>query len=388
MPEQSYVPIDGARHDVAPARLAVAVFFVSNGFLTGSFIPHIPLIMARLDLSAAVLGGALFVMAVGAVLAMPLAGALIARRGSAPVAIVAAVCLCLVIPLLAISPSLATLMGALFLYGATTGSMDVAMNAHGVGVEERLGRPVMSSFHGWWSAGGFLGALVAWVVLPHFGGVVHLTGAAVLVLGAIMFWAARRLLPSSIDRGGKHRALAMPHGLAWRLGILAFIALLGEGAILDWSAVLLDQRYALKEGSAGIGFAAFAATMAAGRFAGDSLRARIGDAALIRASAALASLGLCLALLPVTLPVSLVGFALTGIALSNVAPILFGAAGRIPGQSPGAGMAAVVTLGYSGFLVGPPLIGSIAELTSLPLSLALVVGAFLVLLPGASWLKR
>lgn len=368
---------------VARARWALAFVFLINGSVIGSWAPHIPLIKERLALDPALLGTALLGMAVGGLLAMPLTGGLVARFGSAAVTR-AALLLCapaLLLPVLA--PSLPALMLALMLFGATHGVVDVAMNAHGVAVERRLGRPVMSSYHGMFSLGGLLGAGLGGLVLGMTTPSAH---ALLVALGctAASLAVLPGLLPSSIDVGASGPAFVRPRRGTLGLGALAFLALMGEGAILEWSGVFLREDLATSPSFAALGFAAFSAAMAIGRFSGDALRARVGAVRLSRASGVLAAGGLATGLALGSPWAALAGFACAGLGLANLVPILFGAAGRLPGEAPATSIAAVATLGYTGFLAGPPLMGFVAQLAGLTASMAVIALACGVLALGAS----
>jgi MFS family permease len=360
------------------ARWAVAFIFLANGMIIGTWAAHIPLVAARLDISHGVLGVALLAMALGALVAMPLGGAAIARLGSAAVTRAAALALfaTFLLPLIAPHPGL--LIAALLVFGAANGLLDVAMNAHGVLVEHRLGRPVMSSFHGMWSLGGLIGAGAAAVLLPLMPALAE--GVLVTAVAAAMGIAALlQLLPTATDVHSGEGAFAWPSRATLALGVLCFLAMSTEGAVLDWSALHLKESLTLGPGLAATGFAAFSASMAAGRFAGDWIRGHIGAVALVRWSALLGAVGLAVALVAPVAVLAIAGFAAVGFGMSNLVPIFFGAAGRIPGQASGTGIAAVATMGYTGFLAGPPVIGFVADVTSLAVALGLIVLACLAI---------
>lgn len=356
------------------ARLAIGVVFLVNGAVFGSWAPHIPLVQERLGLGPALLGTALLAAAVGALLAMLGAGALIARFGSAPVTRVAGLLLCMALPLVALAPSLAALVAALFVLGAANGVMDVAMNAHGVAVETRLQQPIMSSLHGMFSLGGLLGAGAGALLLGLLPPAGHVVLAAVVLIATALA-AMRYLLPGRVDVGDAGPHFVLPTRAALGLGALAFLVLMTEGAVLDWSAAWLRGDLGASPSVAATAFAAFSAAMAAGRFSGDWLRRHWGATVLVRASAGMAAAGIALALLLATPLAAVIGFAAAGLGLSNTVPVLFGAAGRLPGQQPGAAIAATASIGYVGFLVGPPLIGFAAQATTLGTALSLLVAA-------------
>jgi fucose permease len=271
------------------------------------------------------------------------------------------------------TPSAGLLFVALLIVGAANGAMDVSMNAHGIAVEQALRRPVMSSYHAMYSLGGFTGALGGAALLratPY-----PLVEAAVvgLGLGAFSFVPLRFLLASAADQGGPgHPHFALPKGLAVVLGLLCFLVMMAEGSMLDWTAVYLHRVLNADASRAAFGFSAFSVTMASGRFAGDWLRQKFGAAALVSWTAALAAGGLVLAVAAPAASFAVLGFGLCGLGLSNAVPVLFSAGGNLPGESAGSGVAAVATLGYAGFLFGPPVIGFSAQLVSLRFGLGLV----------------
>jgi hypothetical protein len=224
---------------------------------------------------------------------------------------------------------------------------------------------------------------VAAVLLP----VVPALGAGLVVIAAgavVGLVAIFHLLPTATDVHGGDSHFALPGKATLALGALCFLAMSTEGAVLDWSALHLKHSLELGPGLAATGFAAFSASMAAGRFAGDWLRGHVGAVTLVRASAVLAAVGLAVALVAPAVALAIVGFAAVGFGMSNLVPIFFGAAGKIPGQAPGTAIAAVATMGYTGFLAGPPLIGFVADATSLAVALGLIVLAC-VLIAVAAW---
>jgi MFS family permease len=369
------------------ARLATATLFFANGCGLGSWVPHIPDVKIWHGLSEGALGLALLVIAAGAVVALPVAGALTARFGSRIVSRAAASWFCVVLPLPLLAPDMATLFVSFALLGIGTGALDVAMNAHAVLIEERYGRPIMSSFHGLFSLGGLVGSALA-------GGATelgvppaeHLTAAAV-ILGVAVLIAWHALLPTASAAGGGP-LFALPHGHFLALGAIAFIALLAEGAMGDWSAVYIRMDLGAAASTAAYGFAAFSLAMAIGRLTGDQLVARYGAAAMLTGGALIGAGALGVALLIGNPFAAVVGFAGMGIGLSNIIPVVFSAAGRLPGLAPGIGIAAVSTTGYFGFLAGPPLIGLVAEISSLPIGLGVVAALVSLIVAGVMTLQR
>lgn len=366
------------------ARRSVAAVFFVNGAVLGSWAPQVPIFKERLGLSAGDLGLGLLVIAIGAVTAMPAAGYLSGRFGSSTVTRTAAIVMTLVFLGLAYSPTYALAIPALYAFGAANGLCDVAMNAHGVEVERRMGRPILSSLHGMFSLGGFVAAGAAGLLLTVVSPVGHaviVTVVALLVLALIL----PGLLPSDVDRGAHGSHFALPTGNLLVLGGLTALVFLAEGAMLDWAAVYLRTELLTSPAAAAAGFAAFSAGMAIGRFLGDGLRAHVSAVTLVRNSALLAAVALALGVASGDALVVVATFAVSGLALSNMAPVLFGAGGKTPGHSPATGVAAVATCGYFGFLAGPPVIGFVAEATNLSAGfLLLAVGCLIVALGAAA----
>ena len=367
------------------ARAAVLAVFFTNGVVIGTWVVRIPAIKERLGLGEGLLGVVLLGAAVGALVAMPVVGALVSRFGSRRVVGVSALALTVVLPTPGLAPSLPLLVLAVVLLGAANGGLDVAMNAQAVAVERGYGRPIMSSFHAAWSFGGLGGAALGGLLasrgvgpLPHF--------AAVAVLAVIAFVVAYgALLPSGADASEEGTpAFARPTRALLGLGIISFCVLLGEGAMGDWSAVYLDDTLRTGPGFAAAGYAAFSLSMAFGRLFGDRLTELLGPATLVRACGAIAAVGLGIALAVAQPLVALAGFACAGAGFSIIFPTALSAAGRTAGPT-GPALAAVTTAAYTGFLVGPPFIGFLAELTGLGYSLYLVVAlsTAIIILAGA-----
>ena len=361
------------------ARAAVTVVFFASGASFGSWVARVPALQERVEATPAELGLALFGVAAGAVLALPFAGVLSVRLGSRTVMRGALLGVAISLPFPALAPSLPLLALAFAAVGASNAALDVAMNAHGVVVEGHYGRPILSSFHASFSLGGLAGAAFGGIAaglgigpLPQF---LAASGAIV----AIWSWTATRMLARDVDVGAPGPVFGgVSVGLA-ALAALAFAGMLAEGAAGDWSAVYLNGTLGTGEGAATAAFIAFSLTMTAGRLAGDRLTTRAGPVRLARAAGLAAAGGLALALLTDDALVAVVGFACLGAGLSVVVPTVYRAAGASTG-SPGAGIAAVSTVGYGAFLIGPVAIGFLADATSLRAALWLVV-ALLALIP-------
>ncbi|GAB4524677.1 MAG: MFS transporter [Anaerolineae bacterium] len=358
---------------VGAARVAVLVIFFVNAIGMANWIARIPLVKEKLGLSEGQLGLVLLGISMGVLTALPLAGGLIARFSSRTVTTGAGLLNCLALPFLGLAPSPITLWAALYFFGMTLSTMDVAMNAQAIEVERRHGKSIMSSFHAAFSIGGFFGAGISGLfvavgvsIVPHF------VFVSVVFAGALLV-ASRYLVDVEGERTGKgERVFVLPGRALLPLGAVAFCAAIAEGTMADWSAVYLREVVGTNAGIAAAGFAGFSLTMTAGRLAGDWLIRRFDRVMLVRAGGLTAGLGFGLAVMvPEFVPV-VIGFALVGAGASFIIPLVFSTAGNLPNVPSGVGIAGVATLGYSGFLAGPPLIGLVAEATSLRVSMALV----------------
>ncbi len=351
-------------------RLATFLVFGVNGAMIGTWIAHLPWLQDHLEISKSTLGLCLLCMAAGALIAMPVTGQVVHRRSSACVTRWTTLLFCLLLPLPLLAGSAYVLGAVLFVFGALNGAMDVAMNAHGVAIQERLGRPVMSSFHGGWSVGGFVAAGV--VVLAGVGGldprVESLVAAVCLLL--LSLWITRRLGAGS-DHSAAGPGLALPSRPVVLIGCLCFLVMLTEGAISDWSGIYLRHDTGASPAAAALAFTAFSLGMAGARLGGDAVNARVGPSRLLRIGTAVVAVALGgVLLIGETVP-AVIGFALCGLGIANAVPLLFSAAGQI--DPPGPSLAAAFTVGYTGFIVGPPVIGVVSDRAGLAPTLALLV---------------
>ena len=372
------------------ARAAITLVFFADGLLIGSWAARIPAVQRQTELTSGKLGIALFAMSLGALLAMPTAGRLSERIGSRSVTLAALLAGGAALLLTAVAGGLAGLGAALFLFGAGFGAVNVAANAQGIALERLSERSILSSFHAAFSFGGLagagLGAIAAAAAIDpveHFGAI-----AVAIALSALA--AGGRLLPPDADDREPTPILARPQRSLLVLGAAAFFTLMAEGAAADWSAVYLSDSLGAGAAAAALGYTAFSLAMAASRVFGDRLNTRLGPVALARGGGLLAASALTLALVSGSTVVALAGFAAMGAGLGVVVPVLFRAAGSTPGVSAAAGVAAVSTIGWFGFLAGPPAIGVTADAVGLRSSLVIVVAATLglALLAGSANPRR
>jgi hypothetical protein len=364
---------------VSPRSAITAVFLV-DGALFASWASRIPALSGRVGADAGALGLALLAPAVGALIAMPVVGRLLPGRSSRTFCRLAIAALMVAVLLPGLARSVPVLALTLLMVGLANSSLDLAMNAQGVSVERTLGYPVLSSLHAAFSFGGFagagLGALAAALrvaPLPH------------LALAAVVFGSVGLLATTRLPAGDDDADADAPK-LHWRrlpprliaVGVACFFSLLVEGAASDWSAKLVHDDLAGSAALGAIAYAVFSLAMGTGRLTADRLWSRWGSAGLLRRGGTVAGLGLALGLAPGDVPAATAGFALLGLGLSGVVPTLFRSAAGERNVATGPALAAVSSLGYLGFLAGPPIIGGIAQITSLRLACGLLVPASLV----------
>lgn len=352
-------------------RGTMALFFV-NGATFATWGVHIPTIKARFELSDAMLSLAMLAVAGGAILAMGPVGRWVARVGSARASMLSGLAYAVATVAILAMPSFVLLLPALLMFGMCNAAFDVGMNAQAATVEASRTRPVMSALHGMFSLGGMAGA--------SFGGLMLSLGVAPLAHAALMaaltatvavvtlpgLLADHPVMPSAAHHR-EHATRAL-----WLLGLMAFLGLIGEGAMYDWTSVYMREVAASPADWVSFGYAAFSGGMACGRFGGDWLRARLGDGPTLTASAWTGFAGIVLALLLPVPVAALGGFCLMGLGAANMVPIFFVAASRLPGVAPAEAIARVARFAYVGLLLGPVVIGGAAHLTNLRLGLALV----------------
>ncbi len=354
------------------ARWATSALFLIDGTAFGIWAGHIPTFKQQFAISDGRLSIALFALVIGSLISMPVAGHLSARKGSRIVAVSSIVGYCLALVLLPFAPTFWLFVACALVFGFMRGGVDVPINVQAVIVEKAYAQPIMSSFQAFWSIGGLCGAGLASITLRHgFRAAQSLPVEGILLL-CVSASACRYLLQErkAVEAVPMFRR---PQGALLWVGLLAFLALFGEGVMADWSAVYLKSSIAVSASLAALGYAVYSIAMAVGRLSGDWIVHHVGNVSTLQRSGVLTAVGLALALGVHALIPALVGFTIVGLGLSNAIPILFGAAGRASESGPGVGIASVTTLGYLGFLLGPPVIGWLSELIGLRTALGLVI---------------
>ena len=354
-------------------RLAVGTLFFLLGLCFASWASRIPSVQQRMGISEAQLGGVLLAIPLGQLVSLPLAGWLVARQGSRKVVLWGVVLYAVALVALGWAGSLWLLLPCLVVFGVGGNLTNIAVNTQAVGVERLYKhKPIMASFHGLWSLAGFVAAAIGSFMIGHAvpPGVHFLFIAAFLLAGLAVSAGSTVREDSGVDPNQSF--FVKPDQELLGLGAIAFCALICEGAMFDWSGVYFKKVIHADKDWVGAGYTAFMSTMAAGRFGADWLAHRLGPKRVIQLSGLLTAVGLSIAVAFPTLPTALLGFLLVGFGTSAVVPLVYSAAGKSTHMSAGMALAAVSTIGFFGFLLGPPVIGFVAGATSLRVSFALI----------------
>ncbi|PJJ60804.1 MFS transporter [Hymenobacter chitinivorans] len=370
----------------ASARLAIAVFFLVSGFGYATWASRIPTIQQHLSLDEAELGGVLLALPTGLLLTLPVTGYLLQRFSSRQIMLVGAVLYNVALGLLGFAQYTWQLVGLLFCFGCSRNLLNISMNAQSVGVQALYGRSIIATFHGVWSVAGFAAAAVgAGLISLHIAPSYHFVAVGMVLTGLALAFFPRSLdlvpPPSAADQPARPR-FALPGKHLLKFGLICFASMACEGTMYDWSGVYFNKAVHAPPNWVAAGFATYMVAMTTGRFLGDWLVNRYGVRPLLRGSGVLMTLGLALAaLLPQPLPAAL-GFALVGLGVSCVVPMVFSMVGRSSHLSSGAAIAGVSTVGYIGFLLVPPVVGFVASAANLRWSFALMalLGIVVVLL--------
>ncbi|WP_092722437.1 MFS transporter [Hydrobacter penzbergensis] len=352
-------------------RWAVAVFFFLAGLCFASWASRIPDIKQKLELNDAGLGAVLVALPVGLMTSLPIAGWLVSRWGSKKVVILAATGYPLTLVFLGAVQHSWQLAAVLFVFGLFGNLFNISVNTQAVGVEALYKRPIMASFHGTWSLAGFSGAAIG--TLAVSGSLAPLYHFALICSAVILALLVTRTYLLPTDAGKSSQPIfAKPDAAILKLGLIAFGSMVCEGTMFDWSGVYFQKVVMVPEQQITLGYVAFMSTMAGGRFIGDRLTARLGAKRMLQCSGLVIAVGLFTAVLFPTVIPATAGFLLVGIGVSSVVPLVYSSAGKSKTMLPGVALAAVSTIGFFGFLFGPPLIGFIAQAASLRVSFSVI----------------
>jgi predicted MFS family arabinose efflux permease len=369
------------------ARIAVSLTFLVMGTGAGLWGVHIPIVAERLGLPPATIGLALLSAAAGAVLSMPLTGGALTRLSSRPPTAALGLAFAFLTPFPIIAPWPWFLFVSLFLWGASMGGLDVAMNTQATEVEAARRKPTMSSFHGFFSVGALIGSGLGGIIVGSgWGG-----GSGATIVCAILFataiWSAFNLWPAEKpDHAGPR--FVLPPVAVLGIGFVTLLAFAGEGAVSDWSALFLSTVKGTSAGVAASGLVVFSIAMIICRLTGDRVVAALGAPTIVLGGGLLMAAGIVIAIVSPWPILSAIGFGIVGVGASNLAPVGFSAASRTPGVSPSVGVAAVTTMGYAGFLISPPTLGFIANAWGLSFALAIVAAMGLGVAALAGTVRR
>ncbi|MEO5600283.1 MAG: MFS transporter [Cyclobacteriaceae bacterium] len=362
-------------------RIAVKVAFFLNGFIYANWVSRLPRIQDHYEADNGTIGVVLLAMSIGAVAAMPFTGWVIIKNGSRRISLFSLIIYCAFIPMISLMPGIISLVLLYVVIGISTGMLDVAMNAQAVMVEQVYKKPIMTSFHAFFSIGMALGAWCgALFAKLNVDLSYHLITVSVLSLLAV-FWTSRHLIKDKPEISSKTDGplFQMPNKALLSIGVIAFCCMIGEGAISDWSVNYMENVSMSSKTLAPIALSFFAVAMTLGRLYGDRFRALWGDSKLIVLGGLISTGGISIVLLFPLPIISIIGFFIVGLGLSTIVPIAYSIAGNTKDLPSGVGLAMVTTVGYSGFLFGPPVIGFISDLSNLRIGLLVVALLFIVM---------
>lgn len=362
--------------EIRSAKISTRLAFFIGGFGIACWAPMVPYAAQRLQADSAVLGSILLCLGLGALIGMPAAGGIVAKKGPRVSVITGAIGLIVALPLLATMTSPYLLALSLALLGASVGAVDVAANVHGTEVQNAAKTPLMSGFHGLYSIGGLVGATGMTLAI----GAGLSVAMAALIASAVILVALVCAVSGflTLHKAADHPVFVVPKGVVVVIGILLFTIFLAEGAVLDWGAILLTKHKGVDVSRSGIGYTVFALALTIARLFGDWFVSRAGAKAVLFIGIAVTGIGLAVAAIAQPFFLVLAGIGLAGLAAGNVVPILLTAAGRQKVMPAANAIAATSTLGYLGILMGPALIGYISHFIGLPETL-LALGALTVL---------
>jgi MFS family permease len=352
-------------------RWSIGSYFFVAGITFASWASRIPDIKVKLNLNDAELGGILFALPAGSMVSLPISGFLVAKLGSRTVMLMAALCYPLLLSFLATTDSPFILATLLFFFGLLGNMMNISVNTQAVAVEELYNKSIMASFHGIWSLAGFFGAAVGTLMISlGFDPLKHFIIIAITMMLIAFFMKFGRMPKDALL--GNQPLFVKPDMVLLKLGLISFCCMAAEGTMFDWSGIYFQKIVQAPKSLVTLGYSAFMGTMALGRFLGDGLVLRYGRKEILQGSGFLIAAGLLIAVFFPTLIFATLGFLLVGFGVSSVVPIVYSQAGKSEKMSPGMALAAVSSIGFLGFFIGPPLIGFVAEAFGLQWSFGII----------------
>jgi len=354
-------------------RVALGALFFFMGICFASWAARIPDIQAKFQLSEGELGTLLLCLPIGSMLGLPIAGWSVHHYGSRIVILICSFAYALTLPLIGFAPNLWVIAPVLMLFGTLGNIMNISLNTQALGFENLLGKSILASFHGIWSMAGFTGAgLGAGMIFLSFSPAAHYVVVALLSILLVLF--SQKFVINDKRAAGEEGGLVLrkPDSLLLRVGLISFLGMMAEGCMFDWSGVYFKKIVEAEPELVSLGYVCFMGAMASGRFVTDKAINRYGKIPVLQVSGILIFLGLLLAVLFPSLYAAALGFLMVGFGVASIVPVAYGIAGRSKLYSPSVALAMVSTLSFFGFLVGPPLIGFIAEAFNLKISFALI----------------
>jgi MFS family permease len=354
-------------------RVALGALFFFMGICFASWAARIPDIQAKFQLSEGELGTLLLCLPIGSMVGLPIAGWSVHHYGSRIVILICSFAYALTLPLIGLAPSPWVIVPVLMIFGMLGNIMNISLNTQALGLEDQLGKSILASFHGLWSMAGFTGAgLGAGMIFLQFSPAAHYGVVALLSVVIILFFQKYVINDKREKDGTGGLVLKKPDQLLLRVGLISFLGMMAEGCMFDWSGVYFKKIVEAKPELVSLGYVCFMGAMATGRFVTDKATNRYGKIPVLQVSGVLIFLGLVMAVLFPSLYTAGLGFLLVGFGVASIVPVSYGIAGRSKLYSPSVALALVSTLSFFGFLVGPPVIGFIAEAFNLQISFALI----------------
>jgi len=373
----------GNRAPLSRARRSTRVQFLNLGFVAGVWGVHVPSVKAQFALDERTLAVVMLAMTVGSLATLFVAGRIVGAIGARNTARAAGIGFCCALGLTLVMPGFWALLPIMILLGACESTFDVAINAEGTTLERLSGRAIVSGFHGMFSVGAMCGAGTAALMLrAHLPAWLQLAAVGSVVSCSVIY-ASRGMLDAHPAPQTAQAHFTWPSGTLLRIGMLICLGMLAEGVMYNWSVLYVTQELHTPQATGALCYVAFSAATAATRFAGDSVRARVSERKMLLAGPSLAAVAMLGVLLLARPWIAMAGFALVGVGLATVVPILYNAATRIPGVSPAAAIASASSIGYVGFMIGPPIIGAIAHVTTLTVAMGTLIVASLMLVIGS-----
>jgi MFS family permease len=363
-------------------RIALGSMFFFVGLCFSSWAARIPDIQAKFQLSEGQLGTLLLFLPLGSVIGLPIAGWSVHQFGSRRVIMIGSFAYAMTLPLIGLAPTTWLIIPVLILYGMLGNIMNISLNTQALNLEDKMGKSILASFHGLWSMAGFTGAGIgAGMIFFGVGPTLHF--AIVMLLSIVIIFSAQKFIfkEEKVAKGGG-MVIKKPDDLLLRISMIAFLAMMAEGCLFDWSGVYFKKVVHAEPTWIALGYVAFMGSMATGRFLTDRVTNRFGKVTVIQFSGLLIFIGLVIAVIWPTVLMATIGFLVVGFGVASLIPVSYSIAGRSKLYSPSVALALVSTISFFGFLIGPPLIGFIADLFDLKVSFILValngIGIFIL----------